>query len=68
MFGGVPDETANPLSYLLFFANFDLIHHGLPDASVLGVLWSISVEEQFYILWPLISFYCHVKLIRIFSR
>lgn len=56
MFGGVPNETANPISYLLFFANFDLIQNGLPDASVLGVLWSISIEEQFYIIWPLIFF------------
>ncbi len=56
LFGQVPNETANPISYLLFFANFDLLWNGLPDASVLGVLWSISVEEQFYILWPLVFY------------
>ena len=31
---------------------------GLPDASVLGVLWSVAIEEQFYLAWPLILSLC----------
>ncbi len=54
--GAVPNETANPWYYMFFVSNFDFIRSGLPDASVLGVLWSIAVEEQFYLTWPLIFF------------
>ena len=54
LFGEVPNETANPLLYLFFLNNFDLLWNGLPDASILGVLWSIAIEEQFYLVWPLI--------------
>lgn len=53
-FGLVPEETANPIYYILFISNFDLIASGLPDAAILGVLWSVSIEEQFYFFWPLI--------------
>lgn len=52
--GEVPHETADPVLYSLFMGNFDLLWHGPPDASMLGVLWSIAVEEQFYLFWPLI--------------
>lgn len=52
--GIVPSETATFFSYLTFTNNFDLIRNGLPDSSILGVLWSIAVEEQFYFIWPII--------------
>lgn len=39
--------------YLSFLANFDIIHNAYPSP-VLAVLWSVSVEEQFYIFWPLL--------------
>jgi peptidoglycan/LPS O-acetylase OafA/YrhL len=39
--------------YLSFLVNFDITMHGYPSP-VLAVLWSISVEEQFYIFWPLL--------------
>lgn len=54
--GAKSDETANLLPYLLFLNNFDFIANGLPDASILGVLWSIAIEEQFYFFWPLMFF------------
>jgi peptidoglycan/LPS O-acetylase OafA/YrhL len=53
-FGQIPNETANPLMYISFLSNFDLLHKGLPDSSVLGVLWSVSIEEQFYLVWPIL--------------
>lgn len=53
-FGGIPNETANPITYLFFVNNFDFIQKGVPDASILGVLWSIAVEEQFYLVWPIL--------------
>lgn len=60
--GAVPNETANPWYYVGFISNFDYIKKGLPDATGLGVLWSVSVEEQFYLAWPVIlSFFAAKK-------
>ena len=53
-FGQVPNENANPIYYIFFINNFDFINKGLPDASVLGVLWSVAIEEQFYFFWPIL--------------
>jgi len=53
-FGEVPSETARPLFYLTFLNNIDVIKKGLPDSSVLGILWSVAVEEQFYLVWPVL--------------
>lgn len=48
-------ETARLWMYLLFLGNFDqLIQQSLPIGIGLGVTWSVSVEEQFYIIWPLL--------------
>ncbi|MBK9047444.1 MAG: hypothetical protein IPL74_12270 [Bacteroidetes bacterium] len=47
--------------YLAFLNNFDIIRSGLPDSSVLGVLWSVAIEEQFYLLWPVILFALPVR-------
>jgi peptidoglycan/LPS O-acetylase OafA/YrhL len=47
-------ETANPLMYSLFLSNFDQLAKGtLPFGVGLGPTWSVSVEEQFYLFWPL---------------
>jgi len=53
-FGEPSNETANPIYYIFFINNFDLIKNGQPDSSILGVLWSIAIEEQFYLIWPII--------------
>src|SRR5690606_19639921 len=52
--GEVPDEPARLPFYLAFLSNFDVVYNASPDASVLGILWSVSIEEQFYLVWPLI--------------
>jgi peptidoglycan/LPS O-acetylase OafA/YrhL len=36
-----------------FFGNMAIASVGYPDSSLLGNLWTISVEEQFYVLLPL---------------
>ncbi len=49
-------ENADPWYYIFFAANFDIMHTWpeKPDALLLSVLWSVAVEEQFYLTWPLI--------------
>jgi peptidoglycan/LPS O-acetylase OafA/YrhL len=49
-------ENASPFFYIFFGANFDIMHTwpDKPDALLLSVLWSVAVEEQFYLTWPLI--------------
>jgi peptidoglycan/LPS O-acetylase OafA/YrhL len=42
----------NALWYALFAMNFaETFHAGQPG---LGILWSLAVEEQFYLFWPII--------------
>ena len=39
--------------YLLLVGNWAIVvHHVWPHSPMLNPLWSISVEEQFYLLWP----------------
>ncbi|HEX2617069.1 MAG TPA: acyltransferase, partial [Flavobacteriales bacterium] len=52
--GQAVHETANPWHYVFFYSNLDLVHGDQPDSSILPVLWSIAVEEQFYLVWPLL--------------
>jgi peptidoglycan/LPS O-acetylase OafA/YrhL len=52
-FHQTPNETAHLLGYLTFTNNFDFMKHGA-DSSVISVLWSVAIEEQFYLVWPLI--------------
>jgi peptidoglycan/LPS O-acetylase OafA/YrhL len=47
-------ETARPLFYVLFINNFDVVANGHPKSLVLGILWSIAIEEQYYLSWPLL--------------
>lgn len=52
----IPAERFGPIyiiSFSLFFGNWVCAVSGIPF-SVAGPLWSISIEEQFYIGWPLL--------------
>ncbi len=44
--------------YLLFLPNFELLRlthtPGLVTNSQLSLLWSVGIEEQFYLIWPLV--------------
>jgi peptidoglycan/LPS O-acetylase OafA/YrhL len=52
--GSMPDETHTAGWYIFFVSNFEMIRKGIADSSLLNVLWSVGVEEQFYIVWPII--------------
>lgn len=39
--------------FATFLGNWACIWHGFPD-SVASALWTVSIEEQFYLLWPLL--------------
>lgn len=45
-------EVGSPWYFILFVGNFYLIEHGWTHSPIISVLWSVSVEEQFYIFWP----------------
>lgn len=54
-------EKSNPISYIFFVSNFDVIYNALPTNKILGTLWSVAVEEQFYLIWPLLMLIISVK-------
>ena len=60
-FNQTPNENASYISYIFFINNFDILNKGLPDSSILGVLWSVAVEEQFYFIWPLIIYLLPIR-------
>ena len=64
MAGASPSEIARPLYYIFFVNNYDYIQGwpAFPDALILIVLWSVAVEEQFYITWPVILKYVPKKI------
>ena len=48
-------EAASGWMYLFFLANLDQIYFwkdAVHPNALLGVHWSVAVEEQFYLLWP----------------
>lgn len=48
-------ESADWLYYVFFLGNFDQLRHAqLPYGVGLGPTWSIAIEEQFYLGWPLL--------------
>lgn len=52
--GHAISEQAPWWLYALFLANFSMLWHGDPSIGTLGVQWSVSIEEQFYLLWPML--------------
>lgn len=49
VYDGVPDWT-----HMLFVQNFYMVKHQTFGNGWLGVSWSLAVEEQFYLLFPLV--------------
>ena len=50
--------SGGALAASTFFAgNWFLIFGGASFVGALGILWSVNIEEQFYLVWPLIAKY-----------
>ena len=47
--------------YVYYLQNFFLVDNQVP---LLGVTWSLAVEEQFYITWPLVVLLCRPRQLR----
>ena len=58
MLGFSSPSVANIFLHLSFLSNFDVIRieqfHPGQDVMSQNITWSVSIEEQFYLLWPLI--------------
>ena len=48
------------MSFVLFLANWSCVFAGYPS-SVASPLWSVSIEEQFYLIWPILLKIINVK-------
>ncbi len=42
--------------YWVYLSNFSIAWHGKYLHPVMDVSWSLAIEEQFYLLWPLVVF------------
>lgn len=65
----LPNDRLAPVyavSFALFVGNWACASYGLPF-SVASPLWSISVEEQFYIGWPLLLRFFGIDRIKILA-
>ena len=54
-----PSLLADRVKYLLYLQNVPPIHF----SGILGHFWSLAVEEQFYLIWPLVVWKCSRKTI-----
>lgn len=59
--GQSTNEKADVFYYFLFLNNFDFLNKGFPYSSILAALWSVAVEEQFYLVWPIIIYLFPLK-------
>src|SRR5581483_3255154 len=50
-------QQVNFTPFLLFYGNLWMAHTGHWTADVLNPLWSLNIEEQFYLVIPLLLFY-----------
>lgn len=50
-------------NFICFVLNFHIINHGTGFMFFLVFLWTISVEEQFYFVWPNLIKFSQIKVI-----
>lgn len=47
--------------YFGMLSNFDVLRNPLGDFIPVGITWSVAIEEQFYLVWPLLFFFIPSK-------
>lgn len=52
LLGFTPDFSRNVLPALLYYTNFYRVAVGPGNMGILEHTWSLSIEEQFYLIWP----------------
>jgi peptidoglycan/LPS O-acetylase OafA/YrhL len=52
--------------YWTYLINFRIAADGWPTFGALGHFWSLAVEEQFYVLWPVVVFLCRRRPLMVF--
>ena len=60
---GIFERSSPWWAYPLFLQNF-LVSTPAIAVGPLGVTWSVAIEEQFYLVWPLIVRFCSAARIR----
>jgi peptidoglycan/LPS O-acetylase OafA/YrhL len=59
--------TPNWLMSVLFLENYKMMFtHNVPNVSPLNVMWSLCVEEHFYIIFGLVFYFVSIKRIPLF--
>lgn len=60
-FNLAPNEGPNPYLCFTFLNNFDRLEH-THISSTISILWTVAIEEQFYLIWPLLFYFFKKKL------